>query len=87
MSVDAFRMYVIYDDTRDAPRTVVVRGWEIDREGNQKPDGGAIAWPYHGDPDLREQALAEARAHCGRLGKVRLERMEGDDPVIVETWI
>jgi hypothetical protein len=65
-------IWVVYDHPLDWPDYFVARRW-----ASETPTGDMIL-----DKDLeRLRAALEAR------GLVHLDRMEGDDPVILETWL
>ena len=69
------KMFVIYHDPKDYPGKFVTRRWFVHN---------------HMDPDLLPMAVAdsifEARAVLPS-GLVKMNRIPGDDPVIVESWV
>ncbi len=74
---DVFTMWTIYHSPRDSPGLYAVRAFDIVR--------GLI------EPVPREHyevmpSLEMAR-DCVPRGLYRLERSEGDDPSVVETWM
>jgi hypothetical protein len=71
-------MFVVYQHPREYPESYVLRRWWIGRTpGEPEADKD---WFYLA-PTL-EEVRAQVPAHC-----VRLERNEGDEPQIVESWI
>lgn len=69
-------LWTVYDRPKDAPSEYVVRLWFC-ASGQLNPiPGPARTFP----------SLEEARASIP-LGRVRLERAESDDSVILETWL
>ena len=67
-----FAVWVVYDHPRDQPDYYVARLWR----GETPTDMALI------DADLER-----LRDTLEQMGLVHLDRMEGDDPVILETWI
>lgn len=67
--------YVIYEKPSDFPKHWVVRKYSI------KGDMGVVAH----DADIFD-TLAGAREHIPP-GRIRFERVDSDDYIIVETWI
>lgn len=74
---DYLPMWVIYASPKDYPGRIVVREWRIMRGGEQV----AMA-----TPTATVRSLTEARQAIPP-GLVRMDRMQGDDPVIVEVWL
>lgn len=72
--MSAVSQWTIYNRPKDYPDGYVVREWIIEHNG-AKPGEARTA------PSL------EAARELVPPGCVRLERSEGDDPVIVETWM
>jgi len=79
MAGASFDIYTVYQDTLDYPGRIVVRIFQI------TPRGERVA----PEPLAVVMTLDEARSAIRRAypGAVRMHRMPGDDPVIVETWI
>lgn len=69
-------MYVVTFDTKDYPKQYVVREWCID-------DGTITA---KAEPEIVAKTLDGARRAIP-ADRVHLAPMQGDDPVIVETWL
>jgi hypothetical protein len=65
-------IWVVYDHPRDWPNYFVARQWL-----GETATGNMI---LHTD-------LEQLRDMLEGLGLVHLDRMEGDDPVILETWL
>lgn len=84
---DNLRLYVVYDNPRDMPGHIVIRGCAVLPTGALAFDAKAIGWRFGEAHRTHEEALEAARGHCERLGLVRLERHPDDHPTIVETWI
>jgi len=74
---DDFVMWTIYENPSDYPGLFVARRWRIASDGSL----------HCLDPALVERTLQPIRDEMHRLGLYRLARSEGDDPVIVESWI
>lgn len=70
------RLWVIYEHPKDYPDKFVVRGWNIEHGGVNRPDKSV----------LLADSLKEARELVPQ-GLFHLPRFKDDDPVIVETWI
>lgn len=73
-------MFVIYKSPRDFPGVpFVVRRWDV---SCNPPKADA-------DDFITCDSLQDARFYCTQIRHctVRLDRMEGDDPVVVESWI
>jgi hypothetical protein len=76
--LDQLPMWVVYDHPRDFPRNFVARKhvW----------NGHAQAYVPSADiivtPDLDE-----LHGVLAQLGLAKLDRMPGDDPVVLETWL
>lgn len=74
---DALIMWVVYDHPSDFPDEYVARKHVV-------LSGGA----YGPTPEIMlSRSLDELRDGLEALGLVHLDRMEGDDPVILETWL
>lgn len=92
---DILRFYVIYDNAREMPQCVIVRGWTIKATGEQVHDPGCVAWSYYVPgitpeqrSELRDTAIRSARRHCTALGfTAQIARSEQDDPAILESWL
>lgn len=67
-------MWVVYDHPDDYPNYWVARRWEI-TAGLEQPTNDLLI----------DQSLPRLRTRLP-LGLYRMERLEGDDPVIAETW-
>jgi hypothetical protein len=65
-------IWVVYDHPSDFPDHYVARLWE-----GETPTSVVL---IHRD-------LERLRERLERLGLVHLDRMEGDDPVVLETWL
>jgi hypothetical protein len=76
---DVFRILTVYENPSDYPGKIVVRVAVI-------TGGGARPMPL---PLAVCDTLDEARASIEEHhpGLIRMHRMPGDDPVIVETWL
>lgn len=75
MSNDSLYMWVIYDHPSDHPDSFVVRRWRV-------TSNGPIA-----DQECRlASSLPGARRYIPRHLSM-LERADGDDPTVVETWL
>jgi hypothetical protein len=71
-------MWVIYDHPKDHPNNIVARKWQIG-EGVYAPTGLVLL----GDSlDGMRQCLIEEHGMVAPLA-----RKEGDDPVIIESWV
>jgi hypothetical protein len=68
---DAVEIYTVYYNPLDYPGLYVVRRWLNDKPTNDVHTA---------------KTLEEIRAFIPQ-DKVYLDRMPGDDPVIVETWL
>jgi hypothetical protein len=75
-ALDAFEVWAIYERPRDYPAGYVVRCWDVGPGGS----GGPRPVGFYADD------LATARARIP-AGLVRLARLPGDDPAILETWL
>jgi hypothetical protein len=64
-------VWVVYDHPSDFPNCYVARQWIGDKPGRV----------------LVSNALEPIQTLLEGLGLVHMDRMEGDDPVILETWI
>ena len=71
-------LYTVYDHPSDYPNEFVCRRFAIGSNGQQLVEIG--------EPFARAKTLDRLRAMLP-LGLYPLPREEGDDPVIVETWI
>jgi hypothetical protein len=65
-------IWVVYDHPSDFPNVFIARCW-ID----EQPQADFVASP----------AIEDVRHVLASCGFVKLARMEGDDPVIMETWL
>jgi len=74
---DPLSMWTVYKHPKDFPQAYVARRFEVDGEG-ARPTADILL-----SPDL--ERLRETLAREMHL--VCLMRNEGDDPVIVETWL
>lgn len=70
-------IWVVYDHPRDYPHEYVARMQVAERDGSITITNEAIA----------SRSLDLLRMELEGRGLTCLQRMEGDDPVIVETWI
>jgi hypothetical protein len=70
-------MWVVYDHPKDWPEFYVARKWMT----GGSPDGTPT------DHVIMDRDLENLRRTLWRLHLVKLDRMEGDNPVILETWI
>lgn len=76
MADEALSIWVLYDHPTDWPDHFAAR-----RHVAYGPDAGPTA-------DLvLDQDLERLRRVLERLGLTRLDRMPGDDPKIIETWL
>lgn len=71
-----FVVWTLYYHPRDFPEFIVCRGSVAI---NGRPVPMAFACLY--------ESIEHARADLARLGLVRFVRQEGDDPVIIESWM
>lgn len=70
------RMFVLYHSPADYPGLWVMRRWDVSNELQATDE----VWISASSPEpLRER--------CRGRGMFRMPRQEGDDPVIVETWL
>lgn len=69
-------MWSLYDHPSDFPNSYIARRWEIRGDGHF-PTGDML---ISADLEGLENQLE-------RMGLVKLMRMEGDDPVIMSTWL
>lgn len=69
---EPLKIYTIYKWPSDYPGKIVVRKWHYD----QPTDWVRVC-----------STLKEARDSLPNHWLVRLDRMEGDDPCILETWL
>jgi hypothetical protein len=76
MTEPLLSMWVVYDHPTDYPTEYVARRHEV-VAGGSRPTNEAMA---SRDLDMLRDELA------GR-GLVMLQRMDGDDPKIMETWL
>lgn len=65
-------VWVVYDHPSDCPDYYVARLWQ-----GETATGVAII----------DRDLERLRDTLEEMGLVHLDRMEGDDPVILETWL
>ena len=70
------RMWTIYDHPSDDPQHFVARCWLT---GPDDPMPLPLV--------IKSDSLADLREHFECVGLVCLARNDGDDPVIVETWL
>ena len=69
-------IWVVYDHPKDYPHVFVARRWLVGKRGQRTTDIILI------DDDIGRLRLAlEGR------GLIKLDRMPGDDPVVMETWV
>ncbi|WP_417546430.1 hypothetical protein [Marinobacter sp.] len=66
-------MWVIYDKPKDHEAKFVARRWEVD-------------YPLMPTDDILSANDLESLRALLPSGLVRMDRMPGDDPVIVEAW-
>lgn len=76
MTEAVLSMWVVYDHPRDRPADFIARRWALTGD-SMEPTRDTCA-----SPDLDR-----LRRWFMMLGYTRLDRSEGDDPRIVETWI
>jgi len=72
----ALLMWTIYDHPSDQPNVFLARLYEIDINGT-RPTAECMA----------SESLEALRVVMQKMGLTCLGRAEGDDPVIVETWV
>jgi hypothetical protein len=70
-----FPLVVVCQDPSDVPQKYSARVWTVG-EGTMSATGVAIASDHY-----------ELLAACMPEGLVRIARQDGDDPVILETWV
>ena len=75
MGPEALYMWVIYDHPADHPDSYVVRRWRVSSNG-----------PIPDQECRLATSLPEARRYIPNH-LAMLERSDGDDPSIVETWV
>jgi len=78
---DSVSMWVIYDHPKDYPKNFVARRWVVAGTGVGKPcptQDEKLADTLH---ELRESLRSQ------HPGLTVIPRDQGDDPVIVESWI
>lgn len=73
---DTLSIWTVYDHPKDFPDKYVARRWEI------LPTGGVPT-----DDMVTASDLETLRNHFRDAGLYPLPREDGDDGVIVETWI
>lgn len=73
---DMLSIWTLYDHPRDAPESFVARRFAI-TGGNSFPT----------DEIYLSETLEPLRAMMAEKGLVCMPRQEGDDPVIIESWI
>lgn len=69
-------MWVVYDHPKDYPDWFVARKWNVGAEGEAPTD-----------EVMRHNELDGLRETLDFMGYTCLQREEGDDPCIVETWL
>lgn len=72
MSEPGLDMWVVYEHPTDFPEHYVARLWE-----------GETPTTTH----IIERDLEKLRERLFRMGMVKLDRMPGDVPVVLETWL
>lgn len=72
-----FYIYAIYDHPKDYPDMFVCRRWQL-IDGVNTPD-----W----EPEMLCQDVDRIREMLTHMGLVKLMPPEGEDPVILETWL
>jgi hypothetical protein len=75
MNNDALTLWTVYERPKDFPESYVARMWEVTA-------AGPVA-----TLSIIEGDLEFVRAAMRALGLVKLLRADGDDPVILETWM
>jgi hypothetical protein len=75
MNNDALTLWTVYERPKDFPESYVARMWEVTALGPQATQ------------TLVEGDLEFVRAAMRAMGLVKLLRADGDDPVILETWM
>lgn len=68
--------WVVYDHPRDFPDGYMARRWEIGG-GQNRPTNETIA----------STDLGSVRSRLKEKGLMKIDRQEGDDPCILETWL
>lgn len=79
MSGYPMRQWTVYDSPSDFPGMYVAREWLVDPTGVRPSDVTPYVDPYLDNVRRFIEAVAP--------GSVRLLPSEGEDPVIVETWL
>lgn len=79
-SQDVLDMWVVYKHPKDHPDKYVARQW-----ANFPDLKGTMAASV--DNFVLADTLGEVQAALIEAGRFRMERMPGDDPVIVEVWL
>lgn len=72
------QMWTVYDHPLDYPNEYVARLW-LSIPGQPDP-----VWTAHTVACVELERLREFMTECGLT---RIPRSEGDDPVIIETWM
>ena len=72
---EQFHVWVIYDRPKDYPDGHIARLWTVTKDEIKATEETVTGTLEH----MRQVFAAK--------GLVHLDRMEGDDPIIVETWI
>ena len=75
-SRDILSIWTLYDHPRDHPQHFIARRHEI-AEGGSKPTNDILV----------SASLDRLRTQMQQRGLFKLPREDGDDPVIVESWI
>lgn len=72
---DKLAIWTVYERPKDFPESYVARMWEVTAQGPQPTQ------------TIVEGDLEFVRAAMRAMGLVKLLRADGDDPVILETWM
>lgn len=72
---DALVIWTVYERPKDFPESYVARLWEVTADGPKATENVVIG------------SLEDVRATLRDMHLTRLARADGDDPVILETWI
>ena len=76
---DVLINYAVYDHPRDFPDDYVVRRWFVKRGLSEPVPERSIY--------MQSENLLDIRTRMKELGLTRINRQEGDDATILETWL